>query len=64
MIYYKVPKKLDQLFISTTGYTLIGGELLTDREAHKMGAPIWLMDVIHLNPKKDTYMFFGCRFQA
>ena len=64
MLYYKVPKKLNQLYLSTTGYTLIADELLTDREARIMGAPIWLMEVINLNPRKETRMFFGCRFQV
>lgn len=60
MIYYKVPQQLDNKR-TTNGTIFVNGELLTEKQASKMGANLSQLEHIELSQRK-TYWFFGARF--
>ena len=60
--YYQVPKKLDQLHLWPSNYTLIGNEILTKKEADKMQIRIEVLIPLPDIKTEDTYMCFGARF--
>lgn len=62
MIYYKVPAKMDNFYIYASGYTLVKDELLTLKEAQRMKAPIYKLELVEISRQK-TYRCFGCRFE-
>ena len=60
MNYYKVPKQMDNRR-TANGTIFISGELLTKKQAEKMGANLDELQPVELSQRK-TYWFFGARF--
>lgn len=65
MIFYKVKKEFDNkplVFKNTEVESIyIANELFTRREVHKFGLNKAYLTRVNI-PKKDTYFFFGARF--
>lgn len=59
--YYQVPEKYDQLHIPASGYTLVGGELVTGKEALKRCIKIDKLIPLPAVETKDTFISFGVR---
>jgi len=60
MNYYKVPKQMDNRR-TANGTIFVAGELLTEKQALKMGANLDALERIELSQRK-TYWFFGARY--
>jgi hypothetical protein len=70
MIYYKVPRALDQKplykksykpYRELNGWFLIANELLTETECRKRNAPIKLLERVEIKRNK-VYFCFGARY--
>jgi hypothetical protein len=61
MTYYKVKAQFDQYHISRTAYTLIRGELFTDRELRKNRVPTHMVEAVTVSPA-DITLKVGSRF--
>lgn len=53
---------MDNVYIRSSGYTLVKDELLTLKEAQRMQAPIDKLVPVEIRRRK-TYTCFGCRFE-
>ena len=62
MVYYKVPKEMDNVYIRQSGYTLVQNELLTLKQVQRMGVNINKLERVEISSRK-TYWCFGCRFE-
>lgn len=61
MIYYKVPKHLDQHGTTETHF-LVEDELYTPKECERYNVPVDLLQPVNIS-RKSTYWFFGARFE-
>ena len=60
MTYYKVKSEYDNKMIGSRHF-LVGNELYTEKEAHRLNIPAKCVDKVNVR-KCDTYFCFGARF--